>query len=78
MSCLDLDWIFFNLFTCNNGCDMKCLQVVIPAGNVLVEHLTLRVQMGSNLLITGGNPLSPNDFHLTSAELTVINSATAS
>lgn len=35
---LELDWI---------------LQVVTPTGNVLVEHLTLRVESGSNLLITG-------------------------
>lgn len=29
------------------------LQVVTPTGNVLVEDLTLRVEQGSNLLITG-------------------------
>lgn len=28
-------------------------QVVTPTGNVLVEDLTLRVESGSNLLITG-------------------------
>jgi hypothetical protein len=75
----------FYLFTYNNGCDIKYVQMafqkkkkyvqmVIP-GNVLVEHLTLRVQMGSNLLIMG-NPLLSNDFHLTSAVLTIINSTT--
>jgi hypothetical protein len=29
------------------------LQVVTPSGNVLVDDLTLRVESGSNLLITG-------------------------
>ena len=33
--------------------DVKWLQVVTPAGNVLVDDLTLRVETGSNLLITG-------------------------
>lgn len=31
-------------------------QVVTPSGNVLVDNLTLRLESGSNLLITG-NPL---------------------
>jgi hypothetical protein len=46
--------------------------VVTPAGNVLVEDLTLRVETGSNLLITG-NPLLPNDCHLTSPTLAAVN-----
>ena len=29
------------------------LQVVTPSGNVLVDDLTLRLESGSNLLITG-------------------------
>lgn len=29
------------------------MQVVTPTGNVLVDDLTLRVEPGSNLLITG-------------------------
>ena len=32
---------------------LNALQVVTPTGNVLVEDLTLRVEQGSNLLITG-------------------------
>ncbi|KAJ4898699.1 ABC transporter D family member 1 [Raphanus sativus] len=34
---------------------LNALQVVTPTGNVLVEDLTLRVEQGSNLLITGPN-----------------------
>jgi ABC-type uncharacterized transport system fused permease/ATPase subunit len=29
------------------------MQVVTPTGNILVENLTLKVEQGSNLLITG-------------------------
>ena len=29
------------------------LQVVTPSGNILVDDLTLRLESGSNLLITG-------------------------
>ena len=31
------------------------MQVVTPSGNVLVDDLTLRVESGSNLLITGSH-----------------------
>jgi len=31
------------------------LQVVTPSGNVLVDDLTLRLESGSNLLITGNS-----------------------
>lgn len=37
--------------------------MVTPASNVLVDDLTLRVERGSNLLITGNPPLS-NEFGL--------------
>ncbi|XP_073155742.1 ABC transporter D family member 1 isoform X2 [Henckelia pumila] len=38
-----------------NYIEFDDVQVVTPTGNVLVEHLTLRVESGSNLLITGPN-----------------------
>lgn len=38
-----------------NYIEFDDVEVVTPTGNVLVEHLTLRVESGSNLLITGPN-----------------------
>ncbi|CAM0958523.1 unnamed protein product [Alopecurus aequalis] len=38
-----------------NHIEFSGVKVVTPAGNVLVEDLTLRVETGSNLLITGPN-----------------------
>jgi ABC-type uncharacterized transport system fused permease/ATPase subunit len=32
---------------------ISMMQVVTPTGNILVEDLTLKVEQGSNLLITG-------------------------
>jgi hypothetical protein len=39
--------MFFNFY------ENFSLQVVTPTGNTLVEDLTLKVEPGSNLLITG-------------------------
>ncbi|XP_075510368.1 ABC transporter D family member 1 isoform X2 [Primulina tabacum] len=38
-----------------NYIEFDDVEVVTPTGNVLVQHLTLRVESGSNLLITGPN-----------------------
>lgn len=42
-------------FVCSLVCSYYSMvfQVVTPTGNVLVEDLTLKVESGSNLLITG-------------------------
>ncbi|KAF5749808.1 hypothetical protein HS088_TW03G00133 [Tripterygium wilfordii] len=42
-------------FTEANYIEFSDVKVVTPTGNVLVENLTLRVESGSNLLITGPN-----------------------
>lgn len=47
---LHVDSIFFYI-PCSNSSGI--FQVVTPTGNVLVDDLTLRVDSGSNLLITG-------------------------
>ncbi|PAN16788.1 hypothetical protein PAHAL_3G086600 [Panicum hallii] len=38
-----------------NHIEFSDVKVVTPAGNILVDNLTLRVETGSNLLITGPN-----------------------
>ncbi|GAB2210132.1 hypothetical protein Droror1_Dr00015390 [Drosera rotundifolia] len=38
-----------------NYIEFSCVKVVTPTNNVLVEDLTLRIERGSNLLITGPN-----------------------
>ncbi|KAJ4715706.1 ABC transporter D family member 1-like [Melia azedarach] len=44
-----------NYFTEANYIEFSGVKVVTPTGNVLVENLTLKVEPGSNLLITGPN-----------------------
>ncbi|XP_010277351.1 PREDICTED: ABC transporter D family member 1 [Nelumbo nucifera] len=44
-----------NYFSEANYIEFAGVKVVTPTGNVLVEDLTLRVEPGSNLLITGPN-----------------------
>ncbi|KAH0871814.1 hypothetical protein HID58_078836, partial [Brassica napus] len=44
-----------NYLTEANYVEFSGVKVVTPTGNVLVEDLTLRVEQGSNLLITGPN-----------------------
>ncbi|XP_058091212.1 ABC transporter D family member 1 isoform X2 [Magnolia sinica] len=44
-----------NYFTEANYIEFAGVKVVTPTGNVLVDNLTLRVESGSNLLITGPN-----------------------
>ncbi|XAR73376.1 Fatty-acyl-CoA-transporting ATPase [Bertholletia excelsa] len=44
-----------NYVTQANYIEFDNVKVVTPTGNVLVEDLTLRVELGSNLLITGPN-----------------------
>lgn len=44
-----------NCFSEANHIEFSGVKVVTPTGNVLVEDLTLRVEPGSNLLITGPN-----------------------
>ncbi|KAH9718660.1 ABC transporter D family member 1 [Citrus sinensis] len=44
-----------NYFSEANYIEFSGVKVVTPTGNVLVENLTLKVEPGSNLLITGPN-----------------------
>ncbi|PON35610.1 ATP-binding cassette containing protein [Parasponia andersonii] len=44
-----------NCFSEANYIEFAGVRVVTPTGNVLVDNLTLRVESGSNLLITGPN-----------------------
>ncbi|KAF3444221.1 hypothetical protein FNV43_RR13911 [Rhamnella rubrinervis] len=44
-----------NCFSEANYIEFAGVKVVTPTGNVLVDNLTLRVESGSNLLITGPN-----------------------
>lgn len=52
--CIMLDYLLNSLMV-----DVS-FQVVTPTGNVLVDNLTLRVESGSNLLITGSLVCSMN------------------
>ncbi|KAF9678865.1 hypothetical protein SADUNF_Sadunf07G0080700 [Salix dunnii] len=44
-----------NYFSEADYVEFSCVKVVTPSGNVLVQDLTLKVDSGSNLLITGPN-----------------------
>ena len=50
-----LNHLWFLICLCHIFCSNSCnaIQVVTPTGNVLVKDLSLRVESGSNLLITG-------------------------
>lgn len=54
---LFINFYFSLCFLCRDRDDAPKLQVVTPSGNVLVDDLTLKVEPGSNLLITGMNSL---------------------